>query len=511
VSAAALRRPAPWPRVARAEAAALLSSRAIPLTLLAVVLLTAGPFFGGQSEWPYSQVRDFAPLMFFFPLLHWRGRAGRGSLDQGMPVGAMGYELVRVACGALAAAFTMALATGVHTWNMRQVFDAPGVLRGFPASYPLALTLTGVAYYLFGSALMLRARRPGRMLVAGFAIGITVMIVTRVGLEQTGMHLDYAPDGSPTVSFRTSLTLAGALLWLAGGIAAVGLSAWLGRREGTAAAGRWFRPRASALPVRSAPAQVPAPDVLRNPADARVVAVRQLAVQAPRMMVPLGMAVLLGAWSAWRETLGGGTFLSGGMPLMPFVYVAFFWPLLVWMDERRGDWDGMLPVDALTRRLLHAAAGLVWLQAAVLIVLAGCIGGALAEGTLQSLAQVPAWVLPGVPLAVLALYLLGTAWVMLSEHPVRTAIIGFLVTIQLLVLMDAIGNLLDGRSVLKPTGVFAPVNFMAPVQDHRTGATIVWILIFAALAVAAIRRRVRRDLHGAAPSPQAAAPRTTPA
>jgi hypothetical protein len=228
------------------------------------------------------------------------------------------------------------------------------------------------------------------------------------------------------------------------------------------------------------------------------------------MAVPLLIAVLLGGWGAWRETGGSGTFLSGGAPLMPFVYAGFFWPLLVWMDERRGGWDGMLPVDTFTRRLLHAAGGLVWLEAAVLIVLAGCIGGALAEGTVQSLGQVPAWAMPGVPLSVLALYCLGTAWTMLSEHPIRTALIGFLVSVQVLVAINLVGDLRENR-VVSPAGAFAPVNFMAPVQDHVMGATILWILIFAALAVFSVRRRVNRDLHRSSPLPAPAAPRTAAA
>jgi hypothetical protein len=111
-----------------------------------------------------------------------------------------------------------------------------------------------------------------------------------------------------------------------------------------------------------------------------------------------------------------------------------------------------------------------------------------------------------VPLSVLSLYCLGTAWTMLSEHPIRTALIGFLVSVQVLVAINMIGDLRENRLV-SPAGAFAPVNFGAPVQDHAMGATILWILIFAALAAFAIRRRVNRDLYRTSPAPAPIAPR----
>ena len=364
-----------------------------------------------------------------------------------------------------------------------------------------------MAFYLFGAAVMLRAERPGRLLLVLWIPAVIFFL--RAGGAGSGHDLAYAPDGTLIARFPPPTLAPGtALLWLAASLVAVVLAATPRRRDGARSIA-WpsFGSARSRLPQRPAPAVV---DAIRNPAAARVVAARQLAVQAPRMAMPLLVAVLLGAWAAWRETGGSGTFLSGGAPLMPFVYAGFFWPRLVWMDERRADWDGMLPVDSFTRRLLHAAGGLVWLQAAVLIVLAGCIGGALAEGTLQSMAQVPAWAMPGVPLSVLALYCLGTAWTMLSEHPIRTALIGFLVSVQVLIGINMIGDVRDNR-VVSPAGAFAPVNFMAPVEDHVMGATILWILIFAALAVLSIRRRVNRDLHRTAPVPVPAAPRTASA
>lgn len=501
MTAAAHRPPPRWTAVARAESAALWRPKTTLLTLGIVILATLGPFGGGAWGAPLAEIRNLAVLMCFFPLLHWRGRAGRGSLEQALPVEDVRYDLVRVACGAAGALFTMALATGLNLLNMRGWYERMGE---YPASYPFALIAAGLAFYLFGAAVMLHAERPGRLLLALW-IPATVLFL-RAGGAGSGHDLVYAPDGTLIARFPPpSLPLGTTLLWLAASIVAVVLAATVRRREGA----RWitwqsFGSARSSLPPRPAPAVL---DAIRSPASARVVAARQLAVQAPRMAVPLLIAVLLGAWSAWRETGGSRTFLSGGAALMPFGYAGFFWPLLVWMDERRRDWDGMLPVDTFTRRLLHAAGGLVWLQAAVLIVLAGCIGGALAEGTLQSLAQVPAWAMPGVPLSVLALYSLGTAWTMLSEHPVRTALIGFLVSVQVLIGIGTIGDLRENR-LLSPARAFAAVSLGAPVQDHAMGATLLWMLIFAALAVFSIRRRVHRDLHRTSPSPAPAAPRT---
>ncbi|HEX5871440.1 MAG TPA: hypothetical protein VFY65_13525, partial [Longimicrobium sp.] len=347
MTAAAPRRPARWARVVRAESAALWQPKSTLLTLGAIVLATLGPFGGGAWDAPLAEVRNLAMVMFFFPLLHWRGRGGHGSLDVAMPVGSVRYELIRIACGTAGAAFTLALATSLNLLNMRGWYARMG---GYPASYPYALIAAGVAFYLLGAAVTLRAERPGRMLLALWIP--TVLAFQLSGGGTWSRTVTYAPDGRVTSQgVFTGLSLGIALLWLAAGVATVAASAALGRRGG------WLRiPRPSFASTRL-PRTVPVGmEGIRSPAPTRVVAVRQLAVQAPRMAVPLLMAAALATWAVWRETSGGGTFLSGRAPLMPFVYAAFFWPLLVWMDERRGGWDQVLPVDDFTRRLLHAAA-----------------------------------------------------------------------------------------------------------------------------------------------------------
>ncbi|HEU4885482.1 MAG TPA: hypothetical protein VFT45_24765 [Longimicrobium sp.] len=492
MSAAALRRPARWPRVAWAESAAIWHPASI-LTPLVIFLLVAG----GSWDQPLTEVRDLALLMFFFPLLHWRGRPAPGSLDQAVPVGSAPYALVRVACGAAAALLTLVLATLLNLSTVRA--------GGYPASYPAALILAGVGSYLLGSAAVLGGERPGRVVVVLLLPALLVADAAGVELWSWGRTVPPLPgDTAGPAPFRPSLTLAAGVLWLAAGCVAVCASAWLGGRSR-----RLARARAARLSAdRTAPVPAAALAVPRRPVTLGVVAARQLALQAPGMGVMLLMAVLAAALSAWRGPRGG--LLAGGGPLMALAMVAFFAPVLVWLDEdrRRGDWDGARAVDPFRRVLLQALGGLLWLQAAVLVVLAGCIAGALRTGEIGTLAQVPGWVLPGVPLAVAGLYSLGTFWRMISGHPVEAALIGWLVTVEVLFMLDGMNEWGAIGRVLAPSHAFAAVRYMAPVQAWSPAAAAIWIPLCAALAVFSIRRRVRRDLHrtGPASAPHVARP-----
>jgi hypothetical protein len=244
-----------------------------------------------------------------------------------MPLRPAVHDAVRVACGAAGAAVTMALATGLHLWNL-----GPAARQGIPASYPAALVVIGLACYLFGAALMLRAERPGRLLLAAFLPTLLALELAGVSLLAWGQTVELTPDGTRTaVAVRTALTPAAALVWLAVSAAALGLAVLV--RGGERAAWLPLFARRSGGPIRRAPLPAAATAVPRLPASMEAVALRQFLVQAPRMSVVLLMAVTLGAWSAWREVFGTGTFLAGGMPLMPLVFVGFFAPVLVWMDE----------------------------------------------------------------------------------------------------------------------------------------------------------------------------------
>ena len=131
------RPPARWTAMARAESAALWRPKTTLITLGVIILATLGPFG--------AEIRNLAVLMCFFPLLHRRGRAGRGSLEQALPVQGARYDLIRVACGAAGAAFTLALTTGLNVLNMHGWYVRMG---GYPASYPFALIAAGMAFYL---------------------------------------------------------------------------------------------------------------------------------------------------------------------------------------------------------------------------------------------------------------------------------------------------------------------------------------------------------------------------
>ena len=301
-------------------------------------------------------------------------------------------------------------------------------LAGFAAGYTGALVIRGLAIYLLASAIVLRARRPGRVLLAVFVLGSLALFFLG-GMETTTSRLSRAPDGTVTATFSSSLTIGKALLrWPSAPPPWPCPSCWAGG-SGSGLAGRW---RAAAPAVRRAvvPVRVDAAR-LRTPrtrARAATVAAWEFVAQAPRMAWPILAAGLYAVWLALREVGNGPTFLVDSLPFLPFWFAAFFLPVLVWNREQvASDWDRARPADVFTQRLLQGAAGLAWLQVAVHLVLAGCIGGALAAGTLASLGQVPAWAWPGLPLCATALYCLGSIPAVLAERPVRWSIIGFLV------------------------------------------------------------------------------------
>lgn len=498
MSAAAPRAPAPWHRVARAEAAAVLFSRRAPLLLLAVVLLTMGPF--GAGIVPFAGISPLNLLMLSFPLLLWRGRGVRGSLDQAVPVGVAPYELIRVGVGAAAALVVLGLATNAHAVVVGTLF-LPRELAGFAAGYTAALLIRGLAFYLVGAAIVLRARRPGRVVLAVcvvlllvqmlsvFLLGVGSGVLAALGLERTTGRLEYAPDGTVTAAFGSSLTPGVALVQLAIAAAVLGASVWLGRRDDGQV--RRGRPRGGRLPVRAAPS-AHALRVPRAPAAPAAVLWRQMAVLAPRMMVPLAVAAALALWHAAAQAAGTrtGALYVGSFALVG--WIAYLWPALVWVDERGAPaWDQAQPAGLVARRTLHALAGLAWLELCVLVLLAGQVAGALAGGTLTSLEWLDAWILPGVPLAVMAMYCAGTLPAVLARRPV------FGTVVSLLLFAPVLPLLVDftGETALSVGRLFAPVTGSRN-YDWSLAAALVWLPVLAGLAVAAIRHRAARDQHG---------------
>jgi hypothetical protein len=496
MSAAAPRATAPWHRTARAEAQALLWSPWTPILLIGIVLPTVGPIVVGKS--PFVQILELTLMMFFLPLLLWRGKGVRGALDQAMPVGTAAYELIRIGVGAAAALVVLCIATQAHVWGYVSRFKQPE-LAGFAPGYAGALIIRGLAVYLFASAIVLRARRPGRVLLAAFVLG-SVALLFLGGAEMTTEEVQYARDGTVTAArYGSSLTLGKALVQLAVGAAAVGLSVALGRREGALLL-PWRRAGGTAPALRTTRVPRTALSLPRRTASMGAVAVRQLAVQAPRMTWPLLVAAGFALWyTAQGMGVGGAAGHAVSMDSFAVLwFLAFFCPPLVWMDERGGrPWDEAQPADTFVRRMAHAAAGLVWLELCAMLQLAGHAAGALAAGTPLSLASIPAWVMPGVPLALMALYCVGSLPAVLSDHPVGASVITSMLFFPALTAIPlVVWGTFTERSPLSPLHLLLPTPLASTPWSILPA--LLWLPLLVALAVAAIRHRVALDRGGSA-------------
>jgi hypothetical protein len=480
VSAAALRTPARWTDVVRAEAAVLLRSRGTVGPFLIVLLLILA---GGL---PRTMVTQLGVLLFFLPLLQWRGSAGSRSLDQALPVRAVAYEVTRVACGAAGAAIILCAMLGAFALGLVVVgMGAGGEVRIDGAWVWVAVAFAnGMTAYLLGSAIMLRARRPGRVLVGVVLLGIFIVMIVGVKVPLSSMHTRYLPDGTMQVTYQSLLSPWTALLRLGLAAAAVWLSAWVGRRQGSAGIPLWGRDRgtAAARPLHPA-ASGRWNSVPRRPAAWSSVAVRQLRVQAQRMTWPLLATAVIAL--SYAGPLSDSALFAASFTLL--LLPAFFWPALVWMDEQPGrEWDQSQPAGTFGRRLLHAAAGLVWLEACTLLLLAGHVAGAARE-TSSLAGWVDGWVLPGVPMAVMAAYCLGTLPAMLARRPIAWGI-------AILIVAAAVRQALGPGSALSPVRVLSPLT--AQPFDWSLAAALVWLPVLAALAVLALRRRVHLDRQG---------------
>jgi hypothetical protein len=234
VTAAVLRAPARATRVARAHLAA--SAPAALLGVAAMVTLTWPAIRGvpSGSESVFVQVSGMTTYLLFLPLLHWRGQGGRRSLDQGLPMADARQEWIRAACGALWAVLTVAAVLAFHALAASRlptgrVTIHPGV--------PLAILGTGLGLYLVGTAVLIRADRPGRALL------LTLFLLVVLGLAgaplvraliswNTVTEIDMAGNARVHVPGWPRATL----VPLAMGAGAVWISILLGR-HGSALAG----------------------------------------------------------------------------------------------------------------------------------------------------------------------------------------------------------------------------------------------------------------------------------
>jgi hypothetical protein len=481
VSAAALRAPAPWHRAARAEIVSSLSLRfaVTGLAVLALLVLSpAGREVGGA----------FVLLMFFFPLVH--GQGGRGPLDEALPVGTVAHDLTRVACGTAMALVFLCVALAVHLGLFLTEYGQPYIVTYVAPAYVPMVIANGLAAYLAGWTLMLRARRPGRVLLGAFLLALFAMGLIGVEGSMTTFRTQILPDGTYRMSYETSMRPRGSLLRLGVAVAAVWLVAWTGRH------GRMFR-----LPgfrgtdrgagERKAAVLAPLPRGPRKPASTVRVALRQMRVLAPRMVWPLLVTGIVAGNVATESARGA--LAVGDFNLLALV--AFLWPVLVWMDERNGHpWDQAHPAGTLARRLLHALAGLLWLELCTALLIAGHVAGAARGGTVW----LDAWVLPGVPLAAAAAYCLGTAVSMLPRHPLAWGIAAYIVG-------QAVYTVLALRSAEGAPGTLSPVGVLSPLTSDpsswSTPLALVWLPLLALLAAAAIHLRIRWDQGGASHPP----------
>ncbi|HEU4885481.1 MAG TPA: hypothetical protein VFT45_24760 [Longimicrobium sp.] len=494
MSAAARRRPARWRDAARGEMLALWDTRALHWACLI-------PFVGVGSDVPFDDVRTLAWLMFFLPLALQR-EGGRGRGNVALPMSGVALDLIRVAWGTACASLLLGLCIAVHAWLV--TWETGSTLAGFPVWYPAALFLVGLAQYLFGAAIMLLAERPGRVMVAAFTLGFTLCSVTGVWLETAEYREEYSGDSIIHVA-STSLTLASSLLGAGIAVLAVVASAALGRRGGWGRRHvgllRWPA-RAPVARTRSGPALPGSPRIPASPAS---VVLRQLVLLAPRMGWLLLVAAAIAARRAGTELAadaGAPAFL--GDQSYAFVNAAFFWPVLVWMDERGSrEWDAVYPCGTVAHRVMHAAAGMAWFWALLLLVLAADVGGAMTAGSLDTLADVPARIWLGVPACALGLYCLGTPCAVLTDRPVLASLVYAMVLPVTLFIVEVVlrlGQGVDGAPLpLSPLRALAPTGWALP-EDWSAAVVVLWMPIFMTAAWGAIWLRAWWERYGRSPS-----------
>jgi hypothetical protein len=453
--------------VARAHLAA-----SAPAALLGLALVVAFTWPGRKNlpaagDVPFVEVRDLTTLMLFLPLLHWRGRGGSRSLDQGLPMDDARQEWIRTACGALWAALTVGTALAVHLLMDTRLQSGAVAYR---PGLPISILGTALGAYLVGAAVLLRTDRPGRTLL----LTLVLLVVLGALGEPLSRNLFSSNSMAEYIGRVEYVNVPGwrlkTLLALALGIGAVGVSGLLGRHVGALAGlrRRWMPavPRARATPRTRSAQAVAGP---RHAASFGVAAARQFLALRGRL-----------GWSALM-VIGFYTAALVRLPVAAVTAVewvvgmaASFWPALVWLEERgrRRDWDESVPVGRVRLRIAHALAGAAWLMIAA------------APGALVHPAGV------AVPAAALALYLASTAGAALLGRPVLACFVA--------ALASGIASFsLAPEHPLSLARALAPLDAPAGVT-WSPAASLAWVSLFAAAAVTALHFRARRDGSGRA-------------
>jgi hypothetical protein len=437
---------------------------------------------------------ELLPLMAFLPLFHWRG--GSRGAGTALPLGGVRHDLVRVACGTAWAAASLAVSLALLAVLARRGLGA--WLGGYPWWYPLPLLAAGLAFYLLGSAVWLRTARPGRVLLVVLFLANGLWDALELGEPRWAVV--YASPGELR-GMAAPEWIAAAIAWLGAGCAAFALSAAVGGRAPRAERGAAPSPVAGGPARRDAARRRPRPAPGRppRPAPALTALRTQAALMRHRMVWPAAIAVLLawkGARAEIRPPAGGAQaplFLHDGDAFLGLASFAFFWPLLVWMDERGPGREHAeaLPVGVLTLRLARVAAGAAALGALCAVVMAGPAVGAWIAGTLHSPAAVPARVWAGVPASVLMMYLWGSLPLLLAaDRPLRRVLGWYLVTFFLVLWLWSV-RLQDAR--LSPTAAFSVFS------DHPvpwTAAALFWLVVLAAAAAYAAALGASNDRGG---------------
>jgi hypothetical protein len=267
--------------------------------------------------------------------------------------------------------------------------------------------------------------------------------------------------------------------------------------------------RAAAAEQAGARAVAAAPGPRRPPSLARVLW-SELTMVGHDAVWALALALLYGATSLQLDFEGSPGAAARHLPLagraegmLSLALVGFFWPLLVWMNEHGPGraWAEAVPVETAWRRALRLLAGAAWLEAMVLVVEAGTIGGAWRAGVITSLAQVPAMLWVGFPAAVLIMYLLGSIPLLVSvSHPVRRTVVWYFAFFLLVLPLAA----LTRHWRLSPAAVLLLANLMP--RPHWGEALLLWLLVVAAVAVWMLRVGVARDRGQGSPGTFRAAP-----
>ncbi|MFL5539685.1 MAG: hypothetical protein ACJ8J0_11870 [Longimicrobiaceae bacterium] len=354
-------------------------------------------------------------LMLFYPLLQWGPADRRGGLDEAMPLGKARHHLVRVACGAAWAAAALAVSVTLVALLFYTGY------QGHPGTgfwwYPALILGFGLAFDLFGAAAWLRGETGGMPLtLAVCALAILPFVLLDERWSRLVRLLSLREPPAPGEAWAWIGVM---MLWLAAGAAAAWLCAsaarwlpWLQARRARAAVREGVQGPGGALPL---PVVRPAvTDAPRRPARLHRVLWREIVLLAPKLGSAALLIALLVTMPAdtdgerWTRLDHFAFLLTGLLPV--------WWPVAVWElgkpARRRVE---PLPVGALTQRLVRLAAGAVWLELVLLLVLAAPAVGIGAWIPLLDPGNASSWA--GLLAGTLLLYLLASLPALLgTEH-----------------------------------------------------------------------------------------------